>query len=432
MGGLSELTKQVRHHRQTAERLQIENEKLARQLRIALELKDISVGDLAAALRSACAQEADSELRRRLREVELERDVLVQGGAAAGGNSVGESVADGDRDAKLRADAAEHRVAQAEIENAALSAENDALKALRDDLVAKLSAMEAKIADLEAASAMASPKASRLSARVRRMSDAARQRRNSDAASPPLAVSAETEALRVRVTTLEETLSAKELQLELETSRVADLEGQLRSVYAAYQGVEEEFQKTQSEYDLLKALQEESDAMVAKRYEKMEYAAAKQQRDRVTQQEKKDQELVHKMLMREEQYHTDGRREAGSRSIPMAQSLVVHRHGNLMCKLSGGSFAKTKVYMIVLHKDKLGVFSEGRPDEALRQWSLLPETHAIDEKDRKAKFPFTIENIVRTDKRNGNVSTVTFIAKSRVEKLKWMESILRAARQLVR
>ena len=70
MGGLSELTRQVRQHRQRAEQLQLANDKLASQLRVALELKNVSVADLASALRRACSAEVDTEMSRRVKELD--------------------------------------------------------------------------------------------------------------------------------------------------------------------------------------------------------------------------------------------------------------------------------------------------------------------------------------------------------------------------
>ena len=265
----------------------------------------------------------------------------------------------------------------------------------------------------------------RLSANVRRASSASLQRRGSTGPPPE---SAEVGALRAEIEALEEKVAAKDLQLELETSRVADLEGQLHSMYAAYQGVEEDFNATRSEYDLLKSMQEENDArMAAEVASKME-AEEKQRMMRMKQQESGDANLVRRFLQ------NNGSSSSAGSSVPTAHSLAVHRHGRLLCKVASGAFSKAKMYMVVLHNTKIGVFSEAHPDKPIRQWVILPGTKTVDLKPKgKTKFPFIIENLLLAEKRTGDaVSSVTFIAKSKIEKLKWMEIVLRAAQQIAR
>ena len=191
--GLSALSKQLRFHRQRADKIQLEKEALERQLRIALDLRGgLSVRELAKALAKACKDEAEGELKRKVRALELQNESEGDQRENAKAHS---------GDAEVQISSLEHRLGQAEIEKAEA---NDECLALRQQLESTQSSLR-QISAAESAESAEN-----------------------------LAAAARVEAAESHSALLAERTEAAMLKLELEQDRALDLEGQLRSLYFAY------------------------------------------------------------------------------------------------------------------------------------------------------------------------------------------------------
>lgn len=186
--GLTALSAQLRHHRQQAAHLQLQKERLERQLRIALEMRGgLSVAQLAAALREACSTEASGELRARVAELELHLESGLENRSRSMGGG-----------AELAIQAAEHRAAQAEVTASSALSEVESMRKLQQSTLKKLEEADGACGD------------------------------------GSLAAAAHAEASAAEVAALREKLAAASIRYDLSDARVEDLEGQLKSLYFAF------------------------------------------------------------------------------------------------------------------------------------------------------------------------------------------------------
>mmetsp|Transcript_34323 Transcript_34323/g.113596 ORF Transcript_34323/g.113596 Transcript_34323/m.113596 type:complete len:473 (-) Transcript_34323:344-1762(-) len=218
--GLTALSAQLRHHRQQAAHLQLQKERLERQLRIALEMRGgLSVAQLAAALREACSTEASGELRARVAELELHLESGLENRSRSMGGC-----------AELAIQAAEHRAAQAEVTASSALSEVESMRKLQQSTLKKLEEADGACGD------------------------------------GSLAAAAHAEASAAEVAALREKLAAASIRYDLSDARVEDLEGQLKSLYFAFSAfITADVKECASQAADLRANLEAADLVLARR-----------------------------------------------------------------------------------------------------------------------------------------------------------------------
>jgi hypothetical protein len=271
--GLSELSKQLRVLQAKNESQAVEISRLERQLRILADLQDVSVSDLQRALQAACESEAHGELLNQVAKLKAQLDAVS---VAKQGSAVSNS----------------HQIANLQLRIGELEEIEEKQRKEIGDLYNQLRERAEKAKRLEAFYEQLRVENEHLKQKQKQGSDRlATSKVNDDiqvqqglvAAEAARLAEVEVKALQEKLALSEQQRKAAEEQAKLreaqskarafvQEERIKDLEGQLASLYTAFELLQQEREEEEATHATLKSNLDQADASVARQVRDLEHS----------------------------------------------------------------------------------------------------------------------------------------------------------------